>query len=333
MGIKPLMIEVHGLTRYPAVKSGGSWPRQFLTTRMRRAMLCRGFTFGLIATVFMAGPGRLSATPPPPTVGTDVVTAGTPARDWIVQAVANELKALQKDGSYLRYRMHIINAKGDMVRDVVESKDGTVARLILRSGRALTPEEDSAERERLQDMIDNPEAFMKHMKGDVEEKKLADNLIRLMPDAMLYSYVPGQPQIPSSSSATQVVIDYKPNPKFNAPNLEAEALSGLKGRIWIDTQTHQVVRAEGDIFQSVNLGWGVVAHIYPGGKLLLEQTNAGGGRWIYSRFMEQINVRALMVKSVHVQQDVSASDFLVLPGPMPYQDAVKLLLSTPLPTH
>jgi hypothetical protein len=284
----------------------------------------------------MANSGRLAAAPPsmPPALApNDVLTAAAPARDWIVATIENELKALHKEGSPLRYRMHVIDAKGDMVRDIIESKDGTVARLILKSGRLITPEEDSAERDRLQSMIDNPSAFAKHMKGDAEEKKLADSLIRLMPDAMLYSYVPGQPQVQSSSSATQVVIDYKPNPKFNAPNMEAEALSGLQGRIWIDTQTHQVVRAEGNIFQSVNLGWGVVAHVYPGGKLLLEQTNAGGGRWIYSHFIEQINVRALMVKTVHVQQDVTASDFQILQGPISYQDAVKLLLSTPLPTH
>ena len=229
--------------------------------------------------------------------------------------------------------MHVVDAKGDMVRDVIESKDGTVARLILRSGRPLTPEEDSAERDRLNAMIDDPAAFAKHMKGDVEERKIADGLIRLMPDAMLYSYVPGQPQVQSSSSAAQVVIDYKPNPRFSAPNLEAEALSGLKGRLWIDTQSRQVVRMEGNLFQSVNLGWGVLAHIYPGGKLMLEQTNAGDGRWIYSRFVEQVDVRALMVKTVHVHEDVTASDFQKLPTAMTYQDAIKLLLSTPLPSH
>ena len=30
------------------------------------------------------------------------------------------------------------------------------------------------------------------------------------------------------------------------------------------------------ISRGVNFGWGMVAHIYPGGKLKLDQTNAGG---------------------------------------------------------
>src|SRR5580704_12742908 len=50
-------------------------------------------------------------------------------RSWAVDAVANELLVLNHPGSYLRYRMHIHDEKGDQVRDVIESKDGTVARL------------------------------------------------------------------------------------------------------------------------------------------------------------------------------------------------------------
>ena len=48
---------------------------------------------------------------------------------------------------------------------------------------------------------------------------------------------------------------------------------------------------------AINFGWGMVAHIYPGGKLVLEQTDAGGGRWIFTHFTEQLTVRALMVKT------------------------------------
>ncbi len=40
--------------------------------------------------------------------------------------------------SYLRYRMETVNEKGNQVRDVIESKDGTVARLILKDGKPLT---------------------------------------------------------------------------------------------------------------------------------------------------------------------------------------------------
>lgn len=163
-------------------------------------------------------------------------------------------------------------------------------------------------------------------------KKIADQLIRLMPDAMIYTYVPGQPQTGKHPGMTEIVIDYEPNPKFHPPTTTAEALTGLKGRAWIDAKTKQIVRMEGNIFRSVNFGWGMLAHIYPGGQLVLEQADVGGDRWIFTHFTERITVRALMVKTLNIQSDIDAWAFQPVPA-MSYQDAIRDLLNTPLPTH
>jgi hypothetical protein len=254
-----------------------------------------------------------------------------PPRSWAVDTVANELLALHHRGSYLRYRMHVVDVKNDYVRDVIESKDGTVARMILKNGRALTEEEDKAERQRLNDMIASPSDYAKHVQHEEEGKKLADQLMRLLPDAMIYSYTPGQPQTGKNHGALEVVLDYEPNPKFNPPMTTAEALKGLKGRVWIDANSRQLVRMDGTIFRAVNFGWGMLAHIYPGGYLMIEQTNAGGNRWIFTKFIEQVKVRALMVKTINIDTKVEAGSFETLSGPIGYQDAVRMLLDTPLP--
>jgi hypothetical protein len=253
----------------------------------------------------------------------------------VVDAVANELKVLHRRDPYLRYHMHLHDEKGDRVRDVIESKDGTVARLIMKDGRPLTADEDKAERDRLNALIESPATFAKHVKAEENNKKLGDDLMKLMPDAMIYTYVPGQPQLPNHKEPT-IVLDYEPNPKFNPPTTTSEALRGLKGRAWIDAKERQVVRMEGTVFQPVNLGWGILAHIYPGGKLVLEQTNAGApdvDRWIFIHFVEQLTVRALMMKTINVHANIDADQFQILPAPLSYQDAIRTLLNTPLPTH
>jgi len=255
-----------------------------------------------------------------------------PPRNWVVDAVAKELEALNNKGPYLRYRMHIVDAKGDQVRDIVESRDGTVARLILRDGKTITEDQDKAERQRLNDMLGNPAAFAHHVKDSSSGKKIADQLIRLMPDAMIYSYVPEQPQTGKNPGLTEVVIDYEPNPKFHPPTTTAEALTGLRGRAWIDPKTKNIIRMEGDVFRSVNFGWGMLAHIYPGGHLVIDQADAGNGRWIFTHFVERITVRALMVKTLSIKTNVDASNFQTIPA-MSYQDAVRLLLNTSLPVQ
>ena len=253
-----------------------------------------------------------------------------PARAWVVDTVALELKALHHRNSYLRYRMRIVDAKGDQLRDVIESRDGAVARLIMRDGKPLTDEQDKAERQRLNDMLANPSAFYKHVHSDDSGKKIADSLMRLMPDAMIYTYVPGQPQTGKNPGMTEVVIDYEPNPNFHPPTTTAEALTGLRGRAWIDSKSKQVVRMEGNTFKGINFGWGMLAHIYPGGVLSLDQAEAANGRWIFTHFTERLSVRALMVKTINVKTDVDTTDFKPV-AEMSYQDAIHTLLNTPLP--
>ncbi len=261
------------------------------------------------------------------------------ARSWAVEAAKNEISIVEFNGVYLRYRVHIVGARGDQVRDVIESKDGTVARLILKENRPLTPEEDAAEHDRLQAMLDSPAAFAKHIKSDQSGKKLAVELVKLMPDAMLYDYAPGQPQrtrpstgfdAPRPGDPAEIVIDFHPNPQWNPPTMTSGALTGLQGRLWIDQRTKFVTRLEGNIFRGVNLGFGMVAHINPGGTVVLEQIDIADRRWIFSHFTEHVTLRALMVKTITENSQIDSSNFQQIP-PTSYQDAIKLLLATPLP--
>jgi hypothetical protein len=262
--------------------------------------------------------------------GVDASLLAIPPRSWVVDAAANELVALHHKGSYLRYRMESVNEKGAQVRDVIESKDGTVARLILKDGKPLSAEQDKAERQRLNDMIASPGVYAKHVKNSESEKKMADTLVPMMPDAMTNTYAPGQPQSGRNGGALEIVLDYKPNPKFVPPTTEAQALTGLQGRVWIDAKTRYVVRMEGTIFRPVNFGWGMLAHIYPGGTVEMNQTNVGGNRWIFTDFSMHLTVRALMLKRLDIRSSAKASGFQTL-APMSYQDAIHLLLATPLP--
>lgn len=308
---------------------------------IRRVELLFSFAVLFLAlaphTQAAAGVQHRQDTPlPQPPQGADSALA-LPPRAWAVAAAANEYAILHHTGSYLRYRTHTVDEKGDKVREIIESRDGSVARLLLLNGKPITPAQDAAEHQRLQDMLDSPDAFARHVKNDESSRKLADTTLHLFPDAMLYTYVPGQPQSGTNNGALEVVLDYQPNPAFVPPSTTAEALTGLRGRLWIDVTTRNLVRMEGDIFRPVNFGWGMIARVYPGGKLLLVQTSTQpatrSGRWIFSLFSDQVNIRAVLVKSLSVHNSIETSDYQTLPAPISYQDAIHLLLATPLPTH
>ena len=222
--------------------------------------------------------------------------------------------------------MRKVDRKGDITREVIESAQGNVARLIQRDGKPITAVEDAAERSRLNGILTSPNDFLKHEQRDGAGRTYALQLIKLLPEAGLYTYTPGQPQPPGSTSP-QVVIDFRPNPAFHPPTMVSELLTGLKGRVWIDARTATMTRIEGDVLRPVNFGWGVVARIYPGGHMEFEQTLIEGKRWAYSHLDMNITVREVMLRTVNEKTKVSAWNFQLLPSPLSFQDAVHELLA------
>ena len=268
------------------------------------------------------------------TPGADLLKAAP--RDWVVDASNNEIKGVRHENSYLRYLVLTSDHQGERLRDTIETRDGPVARLIRKNGRALTSEEDEAERSRLGGLLSSPSAFARHQKDGDEGKKLAIDLIRLLPDAMTFTYAPGQPQLPGAAGP-QVVIDYAPKAGWDPPTTISAGLKGLRGRAWIDGRSRYVVRMEGEIFQGVNFGWGMLAHVYAGGKLYLEQTRVRAEqdpaheRWIFTRFNDDLKVRAVMLKTLSIRTDIQTSRYQILSKPPTYQEPIRMLLDTPLP--
>jgi hypothetical protein len=259
---------------------------------------------------------------------TDIAKA-TP-QSWVEAAAVNEQHIINDDGSFpLRYRIRKVDAKNDVTRDIIESRQGTVARLVARNGQPLTVQEDAAERARLTGMLDSPSDFIKHHKRDNAARGYSMDLVREMPRAMIYTYTPDQPLRPNAAGP-EVVIDFTPDPHYKTPTLVAEILTGLQGRLWVDRKSLRVTRIEGRVLHQVNFGWGMLARIYPGGTVEFEQANAGGDRWAYSRLRENITIREMMVKTVQQHTDMDAADFKILPAPMTYQEAIHMLLATPL---
>lgn len=237
---------------------------------------------------------------------------------------------LQDEKHPIRYVVRTADRKGDRTREIIESAQGNIARLIQRDGKPITASEDAAERARLNGLLTSPGDLRKHQQRERASSSYAIELIKLIPEAGIYTYTPGQPQ-PPSSSLPQVVLDFQPNPAFHPPTMIAELLTGLKGRVWIDARTGTMTRIQGEVLHPVNFGWGMVARIYPGGRVEFEQTCVDGKRWVYSHLDENVTLREMMLKTVNDHTRMSAWNFQLLPAPVTSQDAIHALLAEQIP--
>jgi len=279
--------------------------------------------FAFLAAVCPAAAQRAPATPA-------VVDADVPARTWVESAAANELHVIQDDGKLpLRYRTHKVDNKEDITREVIETRDGSVARLLERNGQKLTAEEDTAERERLKEILASPDDFIRHHKRDDPMRHDSLQLVSQMPQAMIFSYTTGQPQLPGATGR-QIAIDFKPNPNYKSPQTLDNLLTGIEGRMWIDARSHRMVRIEGQVLQPVNFGWGILGKIYPGGTIVLEQANAARDRWVYSQLDTHLTLRVVW-KTMPMDNHMTAYNFQPLPSPLSVQEAVRTLLAMPVP--
>jgi hypothetical protein len=253
-----------------------------------------------------------------------------PAKSWAVDAAKNEVLIVDHPGSYLRYRMHEVNERGDRVRDQIETPEGTVARLILRDGHTISTEEDAGERARLNALLASPSSFKHHVNNERDNRKSYTDLLNQMPDAMVWSYAPGQPQLPNQKLL--VVLDFEPNSKWHPSSMAGDALTGIKGRVWVEPRSRRVVRVEAELCSAINVLGGLLAHINPPGNAVLQQTDTGNQRWIVEHIDEQVSGKALVFKSIRSRLVEDNSNFQPVP-PMTYQQAIALLLNTPLPTQ
>lgn len=276
----------------------------------------------------VVGRAAMQGTAAPPTV------SSRPPQTWAEEGAAHQERiVLAGEDVPLRYRVRKVDGRGDVTREVIESRDGAVARLVQRNGRPLIPAEDAAERERLEAILSHPEAWAKRHRREQAGREYALKLIRALPGAMIWSYVAGQPQLPEAHGP-QIVLDFAPDPRFKPPTLITEGLSGIAGRVWLDAASRCVLRIDGRIVHPVDFGWGgMLARVSEGGTVQLDQAQVAEHRWFYTHMSEHVTVREMLVHTVNEQGESRAWDPKMLPAPLSGEQAVRELLAMPVPTR
>ena len=250
-------------------------------------------------------------------------TSATPA--LVSDAVKYQLEDFNHTRWGLRYRVRRQDGRTDIERELIESRDGNVARTLSRNGEPLSAAEESAERVRLEKLTASDMARRRRQAESTE--KYGVELIGVLPQAMLYTMAAGQPQI--QAEHLQAVYDFEPNPQFHPATTSQSILPSLKGRVWIDTETHHLVRIELNVVKNVNLMMGILARVYSGGTLTYEQHPVGGGHYGYTRIDINVKLRELMVKTVPYHSTFTATHITYMPVAPGYQEAVRALLSRP----
>ncbi|HTZ61008.1 MAG TPA: hypothetical protein VMB49_23025 [Acidobacteriaceae bacterium] len=236
----------------------------------------------------------------------------------------NELHSKSPGRSFI-YRQRKEDAKGVIVKEIVETKDGDVARLIAKDGKRLPPEQEQAELDRLNNLLAHPELQEHRHKKEQEDNARGDEMVRMLPDAFLFTY-DGMVEGPNGPCYR---LRFKPNPAFTPPDREGEVYHGMVGELWVDQAQQRLAKIDAHLISDVNFGWGVLGKLYKGGSILVQNQDVGLHHWETVHMKLRLQGKVLMMKSVDFSTTEDFSDFRMQPQELGYQEAIRLLQQTP----
>jgi hypothetical protein len=95
--------------------------------------------------------------------------------------------------------------------------------------------------------------------------------------------------------------------------------------MWIDQSAKRLSRIEGQLFERVNFGWGLLGHLEKGGTFRVLQQDVGNGHWNTVQLDVNMQGRAVIFKTLNVKEKESLTDFRRVPDDLSMSQAFTML--------
>ncbi len=249
------------------------------------------------------------------------------AQALVERALATESQAAQElshAAHPMRYRLHKTSPRLSSTKEIVETRDGDVARLLQINDQPLSPADQQKEQARLDALEANPGLQQHRKQSEDNDAARAMKILRVLPSAFLYRFA----GTATNAGATVEKFSFKPNPRFSPPDLETGVLTAMAGELWIDPVQERVVRLAGSLQQDKDFGWGILGQLNKGGWIEIDQADVGNHQWRIVHLKLVMNGRVLFkAKNSNSVQDYT--EFGPLPADMSYKQAIQWLRSIP----
>lgn len=248
------------------------------------------------------------------------------AQELVRRAISNEETA-SHEKVHLLFRLRTETAKsGVLTKQLVETNDGVVARLIAINDKPPSPEERKRDDERLQKLASDPQARAAKQKQQKEDEERTDRMVKALPDAFLYEY----DGFEAGKDGRQLVrLKFRPNPKYEPPNHELQVYQGMEGSMLIDPTDQRLVKIQARLFKSVNFGWGILGRLDPGGQFEVVQSRVNGERWEVTEMRLRFTGKILLFKNLNISEHETASDYRRAPDNLTFTQGIEFLKTQP----
>lgn len=244
--------------------------------------------------------------------------AETLSADQLVRDVVyNEIQANLHEHSRWIYLDSDKTPEKDTLKLVIETDNGTVSKTLRLNGRALTPKEQQQDRAKMESVVTDPDVRAKQKKNSDHDSKQAIDLMRLLPNAFIWTITEETPE--------EFTLHFKPNPKFDPPTYASRVFAVMAGKMVVDRQQKRLKELNGTMLQPVEFGWGLFGKIQKGGTFRIVRTQVAPGIWEITQTHVHVNGHILFFKSISQQEDEITSHYRRSPDGLSLKEAVQML--------
>jgi hypothetical protein len=246
------------------------------------------------------------------------LTAGLSAGELVRAVIHNELSPANGNDARWKYVLHKDVEGKQELREVVETKAGSLDRLVEVAGKPLSEGEQRAERDRIFRLSHDAEEERKFEDSRRKDAEQCTRFLAMIPDAFVFEY--------GGESGALIKVTFNPNPGFQAPSREAKVLHEMAGEIWVEARQRRLVSIRGQIVNDVKFGGGLLGHLEKGGQVTVKRSEIQPGHWELTEMDVNMKGKALMFKNIAVQQKEQHTDFHAVPEDLSLADAAGILL-------
>ena len=181
--------------------------------------------------------------------------------------------------------------------------------LIAEDGESLPEARAAAEEKKLEQEVsrrshETPSARQQRIAAYQRDRQQEHALMRDMWKAFDFTFI-GEELVNGHNC---YVLEATPHPGYRPTSSETKVLTGMRGKMWIDSREYQWVKVQAQVFRPVAIGL-FIAHVQPGTEFTLEQAPVDDDVWLPLRFVTEVRATALMFWSKKYSRSETYSNY------------------------
>jgi len=263
----------------------------------------------VIATIILLGSNALPQS--------ESERVGMSANELARKVITNELKFQYDDHGHWMYRLEKEESGRKQVQEIVETSNGSLSRSLSIDGRSLDSKQRQKEDQRLQRLVGHPDEQRKLQQASHKKSEQGARLFNILPDVFVFSYAGRQGDL--------VTLTFRPNPNFKPASIEARVFHAMQGEMTVDAKQERLAAINGHLTEDVKFGGGLLGHLDKGGKFEVRQAEVAPGQWEMTVLGVDMKGKALLFKTVGMQETENHSDFHRVPDGLTLAEATDIL--------